>query len=62
MKKYLLAAAALTLLSGSAMAQTILTANIEPATTWVRAEEYHQDYLKKHPGGYNDHYQRSFDF
>lgn len=36
MKKYLLAAAALTLLSGSAVAQTILTANIEPATTWVR--------------------------
>ncbi|KKZ84796.1 peptide ABC transporter substrate-binding protein [Rhizobium phaseoli] len=36
MKKYLLAAAALTLLSGSAMAQTVLTANIEPATTWVR--------------------------
>ncbi|NKL54377.1 ABC transporter substrate-binding protein [Rhizobium leguminosarum] len=36
MKKYLLAAAALTLLSGSAMAQTVLTVNIEPATTWVR--------------------------
>ncbi|MGO7201322.1 ABC transporter substrate-binding protein, partial [Rhizobium ruizarguesonis] len=36
MKKYLLAAAALTLLSGSAVAQTILTVNIEPATTWVR--------------------------
>ncbi|MBY3183071.1 ABC transporter substrate-binding protein [Rhizobium laguerreae] len=36
MKKYFLAAAALTLLSGSAMAQTVLTANIEPATTWVR--------------------------
>ncbi|WP_454855821.1 ABC transporter substrate-binding protein [Rhizobium binxianense] len=37
MKKYLLAATAvLTLLSGSAMAQTVLTANIEPATTWVR--------------------------
>ncbi len=36
MKKYILAAAALTMLSGSAMAQTILTANIEPATTWVR--------------------------
>jgi peptide methionine sulfoxide reductase msrA/msrB len=35
---------------------------IEPATTWVRAEDYHQDYLVKHPGGYNDHYLRSFDF
>ncbi|MBW6422477.1 ABC transporter substrate-binding protein [Rhizobium sp. XQZ8] len=37
MKKYIFAAAtALSLVSGSAMAQTILTANIEPATTWVR--------------------------
>jgi methionine-S-sulfoxide reductase len=35
---------------------------IEPATTFVRAEEYHQDYLIKHPGGYNDHYLRPFDF
>jgi methionine-S-sulfoxide reductase len=35
---------------------------IEPATTWVRAEEYHQDYLLKHPGGYNDHWIRPFDF
>jgi peptide methionine sulfoxide reductase msrA/msrB len=35
---------------------------IEPATTFVRAEEEHQDYLIKHPGGYNDHFLRSFDF
>jgi peptide methionine sulfoxide reductase msrA/msrB len=35
---------------------------IEPAATWVRAEEYHQDYLIKHPGGYNDHWLRDFDF
>jgi methionine-S-sulfoxide reductase len=35
---------------------------IEPATTWVRAEEYHQDYLIKHPDGYNDHWMRDFDF
>jgi methionine-S-sulfoxide reductase len=35
---------------------------IEPATTWVRAEDYHQDYLIKHPGGYNDHWLREFDF
>ena len=35
---------------------------IEPATTFVRAEEYHQDYLIKHPDGYNDHYLRSFDY
>jgi peptide methionine sulfoxide reductase msrA/msrB len=35
---------------------------IEPATTWVRAEDYHQDYLIKHPHGYNDHFLRDFDF
>lgn len=33
---------------------------IEPATTWVRAEDYHQDYLIKHPDGYNDHFLRDF--
>jgi len=32
------------------------------ATTFVRAEDYHQDYLVKHPNGYNDHYLRDFDF
>jgi len=35
---------------------------IEPAPTWVRAEDYHQDYLIKHPDGYNDHWLRDFDF
>ncbi|MDX2089873.1 MAG: peptide-methionine (S)-S-oxide reductase MsrA [Kofleriaceae bacterium] len=35
---------------------------IEPATTWVRAEDYHQDYLIRHPDGYNDHYLRPFVF
>ena len=39
-----------------------LVTRIEPATTWVRAEDYHQDYLIKHPNGYNDHYMRTFDF
>ena len=39
-----------------------IVTRIEPATTWVRAEEYHQDYLIKHPGGYNDHWLREFDF
>jgi peptide methionine sulfoxide reductase MsrA len=28
----------------------------------VRAEDYHQDYLIKHPDGYNDHWLRDFDF
>ena len=39
-----------------------IVTKIEPATTFVRAEEYHQDYLVKHPDGYNDHFLRSFDF
>jgi methionine-S-sulfoxide reductase len=39
-----------------------IVTRIEPATPWVRAEDYHQDYLIKHPGGYNDHWIRAFDF
>lgn len=39
-----------------------IVTKIEPATTFVRAEDYHQDYLMKHPLGYNDHYLRDFDF
>lgn len=39
-----------------------IVTRIEPATTFVRAEDYHQDYLLKHPYGYNDHYLRDFDF
>ena len=39
-----------------------IVTRIEPATTFVRAEDYHQDYLVKHPHGYNDHYLRDFDF
>ncbi len=35
---------------------------IEPATTFVRAEDDHQDYLIKHPNGYNDHFLRPFDY
>ena len=35
-----------------------LTTTIEPASTWYSAEDYHQDYLRKHPGGYSCHYVR----
>ena len=35
-----------------------ITTTIEPATTWYTAEEYHQDYLRKHPGGYSCHFMR----
>ena len=47
---------------GSGKWKRPIVTRIEPATTWVRAEEYHQDYLIKHPGGYNDHWLREFDF
>jgi peptide methionine sulfoxide reductase MsrA len=39
-----------------------IVTKIEPATTWVRAEDYHQDYLVKNPHGYNDHFLRPFTF
>jgi peptide methionine sulfoxide reductase msrA/msrB len=35
---------------------------IVPAGKFWRAEEYHQDYLEKHPGGYTCHYVRDFKF
>lgn len=35
-----------------------ITTTIEPGAVWVRAEDYHQDYLVKHPGGYDNHYLR----
>jgi methionine-S-sulfoxide reductase len=35
-----------------------ITTTIEPASTWYSAETYHQDYLRKNPGGYTCHYMR----
>jgi methionine-S-sulfoxide reductase len=35
-----------------------ITTTIEPASTWYDAEDYHQDYLRKHPGGYTCHFMR----
>ncbi|MCX5746228.1 MAG: peptide-methionine (S)-S-oxide reductase MsrA [Proteobacteria bacterium] len=35
-----------------------ITTTIEPSRSWVKAEDYHQDYLVKHPGGYDNHYLR----
>lgn len=31
---------------------------LEPLTTFWPAEDYHQDYLQKNPGGYTCHYER----
>ena len=35
-----------------------IATSIEPAATWYSAEAYHQDYLRKNPGGYTCHYLR----
>jgi methionine-S-sulfoxide reductase len=35
-----------------------ITTSIEPAGPWYSAEAYHQDYLRKHPGGYTCHFLR----
>ena len=35
-----------------------ITTTIEPVSTWYPAEEYHQDYLRKHPEGYSCHFVR----
>jgi peptide-methionine (S)-S-oxide reductase len=35
-----------------------VTTSLEPAGEFWPAEEYHQDYLKKNPGGYTCHYVR----
>ena len=35
-----------------------ITTSIEPASTWYSAEDYHQDYLRKNPGGYSCHFMR----
>ena len=35
-----------------------ITTTIEPASTWSSAEDYHQDYLQKNPGGYTCHFLR----
>jgi methionine-S-sulfoxide reductase len=35
-----------------------IVTQIAKASTWYRAEEEHQDYLVKHPGGYTCHYLR----
>ena len=32
---------------------------ITPAGPWWKAEDYHQDYLQKNPGGYTCHFVRN---
>jgi methionine-S-sulfoxide reductase len=37
-----------------------IVTEIAPASAWYPAEDYHQDYLVKHPGGYSCHYLREW--
>ena len=39
-----------------------VTTEVAEATEFFPAEEYHQDYLQKHPGGYTCHYPRQVSF
>src|SRR5205085_1159252 len=39
-----------------------ITTTIEASSNFVKAEDYHQDYLVKHPGGYDNHFLRDYDF
>jgi methionine-S-sulfoxide reductase len=36
-----------------------ITTEIAKAGAWYKAEDHHQDYLQKHPGGYTCHYLRN---
>ena len=44
--------------NASGMWKRPVTTTIEPASTWYSAEDYHQDYLRRNPGGYTCHYLR----
>jgi len=39
-----------------------LTTELAPAGVFYPAEDYHQKYLVKHPGGYDNHYLRNLSF
>lgn len=39
-----------------------LATEIEPFEKFYRAEDYHQDYLEKHPNGYTCHFERNIEF
>jgi len=39
-----------------------IATEIEPFEEFFRAEDYHQDYLEKHPQGYTCHFERNIEF
>ena len=38
-----------------------IVTTVEPVRNWSDAEDYHQDYLRKNPGGYTCHWLREWD-
>ena len=45
-------------MNGSGRWPRPIVTEVTAASRWYPAEEYHQDYLRKHPGGYTCHYLR----
>jgi methionine-S-sulfoxide reductase len=56
------AAAVTTRVAKSGAWKAPISTTIENATNWIKAEDYHQDYLVKHPGGYDNHFMRDLKF
>ncbi len=49
------AEAFITIVNNSKRWEGPVVTTLEPLTTFYKAEEYHQDYLQKNPGGYTCH-------
>lgn len=49
----------ITLTNASAVYKDPVVTSLEPLKKYYPAEEYHQDYLQKHPGGYTCHFVRT---
>lgn len=45
--------------NGSGIFSGVVVTSLEPLTKFWPAEDYHQDYLQKNPGGYTCHFVRS---
>lgn len=45
--------------NASGLYKNLVVTTLEPFKKFWSAEEYHQDYLRKHPGGYTCHYVRT---
>ncbi len=44
--------------NASGLYKNPVVTSLEPLTRYYKAEEYHQNYLQKHPGGYTCHFVR----